>query len=115
MKVRVGGDVKPEHADKINDFLRRRARHDKRAQRALRALAEARDLRKDEALKSADMLIERLKNMNKMGAQRAFGGTMSVDDMAEQKETEALLLATMSLEVLSSHQDDDLSEVNDFE
>ena len=40
MKLHTGGSVKPDHADKINAWLRNRAKTDTRASKALRSIQQ---------------------------------------------------------------------------
>ena len=96
MKTRVGGDVKPEHAEKINEWLKRRAKHDKRAERALRSATAVRNLQAERALESAGQVRAALRDLSNTSAQRDFGVSLSTDDKDRQAGAEASLVNILS-------------------
>ena len=99
MKTRVGGQVKPEHADKINDWLKRRAKHDRRAERALRAAAVEQELSALRALGRATQASAEVRELTTRSARRAIGGPTSTDS-AEHEYIESRLLDMLSCEGL---------------
>ena len=58
MKLHTGGSVKPDHADKINAWLRNRAKTDKRAAKALRSIQQQIQQREQAQFEQHQSLLE---------------------------------------------------------
>ena len=84
LKVRTSGEVKPEHADKINAWLRTRARHDQRAEKALRTVRLEREIAKRDILRDCCEEIRRLSAVLQQGKADEPPTTPQLDTLSQQ-------------------------------